>query len=514
MTPHRDHMSPRRQHACQHALTFFTATLLVLIACVWDVRSVAWAEPRQPQVAGNFYPADPKELRAFITAVLERQPVPLAQVRKPRALILPHAGYSYSGIIAARGFREAQNRPYDAVIVVGFTHRQSFAGASVETRDSYATPLGALPVATNLTKWLLGQPGFHHFEEAHSSGEHSVEVMLPFVQVALGNVPIVPIMLGGNAMSEEAARVAHALAQLAARGDYLFIFSTDLSHYHPYDQARKLDEFTVSAMVEETSQAVDRLFRAGYMEACGRGPILTGLLLAQQLGLERRFLAYANSGDTTGQKSPGVVGYAAIGLYEPSETASHEGISQDAGMALVRAARQILTIHYQQPKAAPVSLQDVPELKRAHGMFVTLRRANGELRGCIGRIASDMPLATLLPTVTLEAALKDMRFSPVTAEELASLTIEVSVLTLPHAIRGPAEIVAGRDGVVLEKNGHSGVFLPQVWAETGWTRVEFLRELAHQKAGLDPDVWQHAHLSVFQVQAFEERSVSGNTIAH
>ena len=151
-----------------------------------------------------------------------------------------------------------------------------------------------------------------------------------------------------------------------------------------------------------------------------------------------------------------------------------------------------------------VALDDVPELRQARGLFVTLKK-RGQLRGCIGRITTDEPLAQILPTVALESALHDERFVPVSAEELKELTVEVSILTPPQPIASAKEIVAGRDGVVLQRDGHSGVFLPQVWQETGWTRVEFLRELASQKAGLEPDAWQEAQLSTFQDQAFEEK---------
>ena len=171
-------------------------------------------------------------------------------------------------------------------------------------------------------------------------------------------------------------------------------------------------------------------------------------------------------------------------------------------MALVRAARQGITAKLQPAIAAAVSLDAYPELQEPRGIFVTLRK-HGELRGCIGRIETDEPLAQLLPTVAIDAALADARFLPVTAEELDDVTIEVSILS-PPTPAGFQGIVAGRDGVVLRKDGHSGVFLPQVWHETGWTRLEFLRELAHQKAGLPPDAWQSAQLLTFQDQVFEE----------
>ena len=491
-------------------LLFF---LWSLVSGLWSLQS--YAEPRNAKVAGAFYPADPQELRTLITQFLDRFPAPDNQTAaKPRALILPHAGYRYSGIVAARGFREAQGRSYDAVVVVGFTHRDQFEGTSVDDREAYQTPLGTIPVEQHAVAFLKTRAGIHHLERAHASSEHSVEVMLPFLQVALGEFQVVPLLMGSVEPSDAEA-LADALAALAAQGNYLFVFSTDLSHYHPYEQAVQLDRATTTAMVFETPQAVDRLFRAGALEACGRGPIVASLLFAQRLGyLQRRGLAYANSGDTTGEKAR-VVGYAAIGLYPRAAADGRTLVSQEAGQALVRAARQVLESHFKSTTGtAPVALDRYPELTRPRGTFVTLRRKTGELRGCIGRIESDTPLSTLLPTVTLDAALRDSRFQPVSADELEQLTVEVSVLTPPQPIQSPQEIVAGRDGVVLRKDDRSGVFLPQVWTESGMTRLEFLRELASQKAGLEPDAWKQASLFTFQDQVFEEAPTSSDVTPH
>lgn len=463
-----------------------------------------WAgEVRSAGAAGSFYPSDPDELRTLVTQLIDRQPAPAPGASAPHILIVPHAGYAYSGPVAARAFRQVQGRSYDAVIVVGFTHRQPFDGVSVDDRDGYQTPLGTIPIDTKTTAWLLTQPGLSHVESAHASGEHSMEVELPFLQVALGDFKLVPILMGGVELPEANA-LAAALAMLARQGNYLFVFSTDLSHYHPYDQAKQLDDQTINLILRETSGAVDRLFQAGHLEACGRGPILAALSLVERLGYpERRLLFSANSGDTTGDKSQGVVGYAAIGMYDRPAPPADGRLSSDAGVALVRAARATLQNYFHPGSVAEVSLKEVPELSRARGMFVTLRK-RGELRGCIGRIESDVPMAALLPAVTLDAALRDTRFSPLSVEELEQVRIEVSILTPPQPIRSVQEIVAGRDGVIVQQDGRSGVFLPQVWHETGWTRLEFLRELASQKAGLAPDAWSSAQLSTFQDQAFAE----------
>lgn len=477
----------------------------VLVIVIGSPLTVS-AKGRAAQVAGQFYPAEADELRSLVTTLVAKQPAPV-RAESPRILIVPHAGYPYSGAVAARAYRQIQGQTYDAVIVVGFTHRQSFSGASIDTVATYHTPLGEIPVDQDVAAFLREYPGITHVDTAHASAEHSLEVQLPFLQVALGAFKFVPILMGSDTF-EDAQALATALAALAQRGNYLFVFTTDLSHYHPYDEAKRIDAGMVATLEFETPHAAHRLFQQGIVEACGRGPVVSALLLAVKLGyLERALLAYANSGDTTGDRSR-VVGYAAMSMYDhPAEAAPT--ISPEAGAALVHAARETLeqwldTLGTTQADAIEARLlEQFPELKQATGLFVTLRR-HGELRGCIGRIESDQPLATLLPPIALDAALRDGRFAPVTKDELDDIVIDVSVLSSPRRLTEPSAIVAGRDGVILRQGNQQGVFLPQVWEETGWTRLEFLRELASQKAGLPPDAWQHAELFVFQDQAFSE----------
>lgn len=481
----------------------------ISLAAVLAVTGLSGAAPvlaqdvRMPKVAGQFYPDDPLELKDLLYELFDRQSAPVS-AQKPRILISPHAGYQYSGLVAASGYRQLEGHRYDGVVVVGFTHRQQFAGASVDTREVYQTPLGEIPVDREGVAILMAHPGLHHLESAHEANEHSLEVQLPFLQAVLGQFKLIPVLMGDQD-GQSAAQLADALATLASLGDYLFVFSTDLSHYHSYDEAEAKDEATVHAILHETARATDRLFKAGQVEACGRGPIVASLYLAERLGYPPRTLIFrANSGDTAGNPS-NVVGYAALAMYDPPAPKAAAGrVGAEAGAALVRAARQSLERAVSKTrKKIDVPLEKFPELNRAAGVFVTLRR-NGELRGCIGRIETGAPLRVSVVELAVEAATRDHRFSPVTAEEVPSLHVEVSVLTPRTPIAGPAELIPGRDGVVLEHQGQGGVFLPTVWQETGWTRLEFLRELASQKAGLPPDAWKNARLFVFQDQVFEE----------
>ena len=476
------------------------AGYLATLACLLlGMSASAAAELRDQKVAGQFYPDEPKQLRELVEEFLAKEPEPSAA--KPRALIVPHAGYQYSGLIAAHAYRQLEGRQYHGVVVVGFTHRMQFPFASVDTAEAYRTPLGELPVDQEAVAVLRTFPGFDYLPAAHEAGEHSLEVQLPFLQVAFDRVRIVPILMG-TADPVVAGQVADGLAALARLNDYLFIFTTDLSHYHPYSEAQRLDEAAVNAILNETPQAVSRLFRGGEVEACGQGPIQAALFLSARLGyLRKELLSYANSGDTAGMPER-VVGYAAIALYDPPPPAG-ERLSDEAGRALVTAARQTLDARIGGQPAAATDLSRHAELSRARGLFVTLRK-RGELRGCIGRIEPEGSLASLLPEVAMDAALRDHRFAPVTAAELPELAVEVSVLSPPAMVNAPGEIVAGRDGVILAHEDHRGLFLPQVWEETGWTRIEFLRELARQKAGLRPEAWERATLYVFQDQVFEE----------
>lgn len=466
------------------------------------------AEPRSAKVAGEFYPDDRAELLDLTQYFLQQQP-DRTVARKPRILIVPHAGYQYSGLVAAAGFNQLKKFSYDGVVVVGFTHRLQFPGASVDTRESYETPLGEIPVNLEAVAVLQTYPGISHLEEAHAGNEHSLEVELPFLQTVLTRFRIVPILMGSISV-QEARQLADALMGLSRLGDYLFVFSTDLSHYHPHGEATSIDETTINSILSETPHAVARLFDRRQIEACGRGPILASLLLGDRLGyLKRELIYYANSGDTFGSPAR-VVGYAAITMTEPPAV-SRGRLSKEAGNALVKASRRWLeyTVGARQAKPTLSLLRKevpqlgLPELQRPAGIFVTLRK-RGQLRGCIGQIESDQPLATSCTIVAVDAATHDPRFAPVTKDELGELQLEVSVLTPPTPIQRIADLVPGRDGVRLEFEGRRGVFLPQVWEETGWTRLEFLRELASQKAGLAADAWQHANLTVFQAQIFEE----------
>jgi AmmeMemoRadiSam system protein B/AmmeMemoRadiSam system protein A len=487
---------------------------------------VAAAEaPRPAAVAGTFYPDDPAKLRAAVQAYLDSA-VP-ALPERPVALVTPHAGYVYSGQIAADAWCQVAGRDYDVVVVLGVNHRDgAFEGISVYTGPGYRTPLGTAACDRTLAASLAEADKRFAYRARADAKEHSVEVQVPFVQTVLPGVPIVAVVVGSrdSGLLHEFGRVL-AKALEGRRG--LIVASSDLSHYPAYDDAVASDRAVVAAiarmdpdLVQATVAKEMERGRSGLVTcACGQGPIIVALVAARELGATRAsVLSCANSGNTALGDRSRCVGYTALALTEvarPDDTAALDQRDADpAGgpvapndrLTLLDFARRTIA-QYLASDTTPLFRDGSPALRRLQGVFVTLRK-NGDLRGCIGHMDDDLPLGQAVGAMALQAAFNDNRFSPLQAEELEQVKIEISVLTPFREITGPEEVVVGRDGVVLEKAARSAVFLPQVATEQGWNREELLTNLS-LKAGLPADAWRRgARLSVFQAEVFGERDES------
>ncbi len=472
---------------------------------------------RKATVAGQFYPAEPQRLRGAIAAYLAAAPAPLAE--PPVALVVPHAGYVFSGQIAADGWRQALGRDYEVVVLLATNHRvPPFRGVSVFPGGGYETPLGLIGTDHEVVKALqAAEPLVTWRPEAHAE-EHSEEVQLPFLRVVLPEARLVSAVVG-SADPEVAARFGRALAKVLAGRRALIVASSDLSHYPSQADAAAVDRRTLAAIASLDTAAVGRALRAAGERpglatcACGEGPVLAALTAARALGASRGVvLGYANSGDTVAGEPERVVGYGAVALtrgvpgadtraLEPppvgQTTAPLGEVERAELLALARTTLEQLYATDTLPLPRPAS----PLLRRPQGAFVTLRRG-GELRGCVGQLTSEAPLALTVARMAVGAARNDRRFLPVAAAELPELAIEISVLTPPARVRSPAAIQPGRDGVLLEQSGRQAVFLPQVATEQGWGRDELLSQLC-LKAGLAPGCWrQGARLSTFQADVF------------
>ncbi len=473
------------------------------------------------QVSGTFYPSEPAVLARTVDEFIDRAEVEPIDGRI-LAIISPHAGYIYSGPVAGCGFRAVKDREYKTVIIIGASHRNYFTGVSILTGGAYRTPLGDVKIDSAIAGRLTsGDEGICAYPEGFM-GEHSVENQIPFLQRSLKDFQIVPVLMGAPTEASFQALVQGLRAVIRERGDVLLVASSDMSHYHPYEEAVKIDRLTLETLEKYSPELLQEKLGGKECELCGAAPILAVMAAAGDgENVKIRTLKYANSGDVTGDKSGGVVGYGSLVIYReeggPAGGKKREPIASEREKKMLnqKQRKRLLEIarstidEYLRTGKKPALNESDPELRRAQGAFVTLRRG-GELRGCIGNLAGNAPLYLTIEEMAIEAATGDPRFSPMTTSELKEITIEISVLSPMRKVAGPEEIVLGTHGVVVRKGFNSGVFLPQVAAETGWSKEEFLSYLCSHKAGLPPDAWKTggADLYVFTAEVFDEEEAA------
>ncbi len=468
------------------------------------------ASDRPPVWAGTFYPAEKGALADTIerlTRQAQADHPSLPIDKRLKALVLPHAGYAYSGVVAAHAWHPLHNARFEKVVLMGPDHRVGFSNAAVSDADAWITPLGRIPLHPDGRKLCRGSRDFRPIPASDGS-EHSLEVILPFLQTYLKEFQLVPVVLGDC----DIRRTAGAIDPLLD-GTALLVVSTDLSHYLPYRKAVARDQETIAAVLALDPDAILKRENG----TCGKYPVAVLLELARRHHWQPILLNYANSGDTAGDHTQ-VVGYAAIAFYGEESmsppSASQSALSKEQGLALVVLARQALMKHFKQPITAEQNdqIQDAladPALQASCGTFVTLK-IGGQLRGCIGDLVGHEPLVDGVRSNALNAAFHDPRFRPLTAKELKHVSVEVSVLTPPQPLEYsdaeelPARLRPHVDGVTIRKGFASATFLPQVWDQLPEVET-FLHHLC-QKAGLSGDAWRKGNLEVetYQVQYFEE----------
>jgi len=459
----------------------------------------------------------------MVDGFLEQAQLEGVPTAEPMALIVPHAGYIYAGQVAAYAYKTVEGARYDTAVVMGDTHTgRGRSDIAVYAKGAFQTPLGMIPIDEEVAGALAASSEKIRFERESFVGEHPVENQLPFLQRVCQELRIVPVVINEPTL-ENAHLLSEALVKALEGKKALIVGSTDLSHYHPYEEARRIDEIALQAIVslnpERVLNSPQECARAGIpnveLTMCSQGAVMTAILTAKALGANRAtVLKYANSGDTPFGSRDGVVGYGAVMLWRGEEGNSSftlpvlsprsEGgdLKSEEQGALLALARETLSQFLNRgtvPEFTPAS----PGLLREQGAFVTLEKG-GALRGCVGRLFTDQPLYLTVQRMAVAAALEDERFPPVQAQELSELDIEISVLSPLDQIAHPEEIEIGRHGVVLRAQGKQAVFLPQVAPERGWDRAELLRQLC-KKAGLPDDAWKEGTLYVLTAQVFGEK---------
>ena len=441
---------------------------------------VAFQPMRYPAVSGMFYPSDPKALRDLVDTLIAKANPPKIEDNL-LVLIVPHAGYRYSGHVAANAFKLLENRDIDLVVLLGPSHRYPLRGISVAPFASYRTPLGTIEVDTALASKLIESGVADSVKNAHVS-EHSLEVELPFLQRVLKkDFKILPVLVG-YARPEKYRDFAQKLVELIRGRKAIVIVSTDLSHYRPYDECVRIDSVSISAILSmDPVELYNGYFEKRY-ELCGIFATVTGLFVAHELNASGiKLLKYANSAYVT-KDSSRVVGYSAIAIYRK------ELLNEDERMFLLKVARDAIKARLEGKDPPNYKVTD-PKLLERRGVFVTIMK-NGMLRGCIGRHISDRPLWRTVQDMAIAAAFHDPRFPPLRADEFDDIKIKISVYTSePHPIPSYKDYIPGMHGIILVKNGHQATYLPEVPIEQCWTREETLSHLS-VKAGLPPDAWK------------------------
>jgi AmmeMemoRadiSam system protein B/AmmeMemoRadiSam system protein A len=447
---------------------------------------------RAAAVAGSFYPADCEQLARQVRLLLSAAK-PTAAAPAPKALIVPHAGYIYSGPVAAQAY--AQLLPLAGrikrVVLLGPVHRVPVRGLALPRASAFATPLGQVALDIAGMTAIAELPQVCVSDAVHAL-EHSLEVQLPFLQAVLGEFQLLPLAVGDASTAE----VAQVLAHLWGGEETLIVISSDLSHFLPYERAQQLDAATVQ-------QILARRPPLSHEQACGATPINGLLAFAAQHGLNAELLDLRNSGDTAGDKSR-VVGYAAIAFY-PATPPSKAEEADAQGEILLRLARAAITEHLGGPS------QTLPErswLQEPGACFVTLTQ-QGRLRGCIGSLQAHRCLLDDVRANAVAAASLDPRFAPLTLAELSSTRIEVSLLSATEALavhserQALAQLRPGLDGLILQYRQARATFLPQVW-ESLPEPQDFLSQLKC-KAGLPADFWHDdIRLARYSVNQWQE----------
>jgi hypothetical protein len=437
------------------------------------------AQIRSPAVAGTFYPGDAetlaKDLRGYLAEVApSAEPV-------PKAIIAPHAGFIYSGPIAASVYARlapARGR-ITRVVLIGPSHRVAFRGIAGSLAEAFATPLGNIPLDREAMGRALQVPGTGLLDAAHAQ-EHSLEVHLPFLQMVLGSFALVPLVAG----EADPDQVAAVLEAVWGGPETLIVVSTDLSHYLDYAAAQAIDARTCRAIetLDATPMAHD--------QACGRVPVSGLLLAARRHGLAVQRVDLRNSGDTAGPRDR-VVGYGAWAFTEALLSDEEATLRRHAAFILDLAKTNIKH-RLETGSPAPMPTMGPAILAEPGAVFVTLKK-QGQLRGCIGSPTAWRPLAADIADNAIKAAFHDPRFPPLTAPELAGLELSVSVLTAPRpmTIASEADLLAqlrpGIDGLIIEDGQQRALFLPSVWEALPDPR-QFLTQLK-LKAGMAANAW-------------------------
>ncbi len=479
---------------------------------------------RPAVVAGQFYPKDKKILEKTVDDLLAKAPtgkIPGSII----GIVVPHAGYPYSGLTAAYAYKAVADQDITTVIMLGPTHRVFIQGFAVYGQGTWETPLGKVTIDETIAHAIIEKhPKIKNLPEAHSE-EHSLEVQIPFLQRNFKDFKIVPIM-SLEPTWEECQILAQAIAHAVKNKKVLILASSDLYHGYSYDACKKTDALTLSYLEKFDPEGLYNALKQDKAQACGGYPIVILMLVCKLLTADKcQILHQTNSNDVMAEKGGYCVGYASAVFYKsesksqidtdiPSK-AKHDKttetkltdtiqLTETEKKELLRIARATIENHIT-GKKIPEFKPLTEKLKEHYGVFVTLKK-KGQLRGCIGYVQGIKPLYQAVSDMTIAASTEDPRFPRVSVDELKDLTIEITVMTPLRKIKNINEIQVGKHGLVIKRGYNQGLLLPQVATEENWDRETFLQHTCW-KAGLPQDAWKdkETEIYIFSGTIFKEK---------
>jgi MEMO1 family protein len=493
--------------------------VLLSIFTIMETFSQNVTTDRQPYAAGRFYPAN-KDTLSKSLSLLFQNCRKSSENWSVRAIISPHAGYQYSGKIAASAFSAIpKNAVYKNIFIIGSSHVMYFNGASVYNCGDYITPLGRVPVNKEIANKLIQNNKVFNFPTDAHIKEHSIENQIPFIQYYFAKLPtIIPVIIGTD--DENTVRkVADALRPWFTP-ENLFIISSDFSHYPAYKDAVENDKITAMSIISGSPKTFlntlaknDSKKIPGLVTSmCGWTSGLTLLYLAEgNTNLEIKLVDYCNSGDTPDGGKDEVVGYNALVMINKKQNEEPVSITENSFTFTKEEKKQLFDIAKNsiqsrlfENKRFVIDEKSIPEnLRKPLGAFVTLK-INGMLRGCIGRFISSEPLYNVVQESAISSAFDDPRFSPLSKSEYKNTDIEITVLGPLKKINNINEIILGKHGIYIKKDNRAGTMLPQVATENGWTVEEFLGFTSRDKAGLGWDGWKDAEIFIYEGVVLED----------
>ncbi len=461
--------------------------------------------------AGSWYPASPAELKKLFGEWFAAAPEP--PKKTPAAILLPHAGYVYSGKTAAAAAACVLGKKYSRVVILAPSHRVYMRNKlCIPKADAVSTPLGSVEIDRSAADLLAKNPFVVSDDSVHLN-EHSAQLEIPFLQYALQpGFKVLPVIYGVFE-KRELAEAAEILSVLFEPGT-LVVVSSDFTHYGPnYDYVpfkkeirenlRKLDLGAFALIEKKDASGFGSYIDSTGATICGATGIEM-LLRTLPSNAECIMRGYANSSEMTGETDNSVSYLSAAFYCEWGSPGKESGLTDSDKTLLLKLARASIARQLDGSAPLPDLSALSPAAERKMGAFVTLK-INGQLRGCIGEILPYRKLVNAVRARAVDAAFSDPRFMPLRKEELSRIDIEISALTVPHAVASWRDIVVGKHGIVLTKRGRSAVFLPQVAPEQGWGIEETLTNLS-LKAGLGPDDWREgASFEVFEAIVFGEK---------